>query len=106
MHVMEKGYTNTDTDSKVKSSANSQNGQENVNKITNYFYSSTNKEADKRKSIDLMKELNKTYGDVFNGIGCFKGTFSLHLMPDSKPYQVPPRCVVYVLQKPFKEELE
>ena len=27
------------------------------------------------------------------------------LKPDSKPYQVPPRYVAYVLQKPFKEEM-
>ena len=46
------------------------------------------------------------FGDVFNGIGCFKGTFSLQLKPDSKPYQAPPRCLAYVLQKPFKEELK
>ena len=35
-----------------------------------------------------------------------QGTFSLQLKPNSKPYQVPPRCVAYALQKPFKEELE
>ena len=43
---------------------------------------------------------------MFNGIGCFEGTFSLQLKPNSKPYQVPPRCVAYALQKPFKDELE
>ena len=32
--------------------------------------------------------------------------FSLQLKPNSKPYQAPPRCVAYALQKPFKEELE
>ena len=32
--------------------------------------------------------------------------FSLHVKPDSKLYQVPPRHVAYALQKPFKEELE
>ena len=42
----------------------------------------------------------------FNGIGCFENTFPLQLKPNSKLYQVPPRCVAYVLQKPFKEELE
>ena len=42
---------------------------------------------------------------MFNGIGCFKGTFSLQLKPDSKPYQAPPRHMAYALQKPFKEEL-
>ena len=44
--------------------------------------------------------------NVFNGIGCLEGTFSLQPKPDSKPYQVPLRCVAYVLEKPFKEELE
>ena len=46
------------------------------------------------------------FDNVFNGIGCFKGTFSLQLKPDNRPYQVPPRCVAYVLQKPFKDELD
>ena len=46
------------------------------------------------------------FGDVFNGIGHFEGTFSLQLKPDSKPYQVPTRHITYVLHKPFKEELE
>ena len=43
---------------------------------------------------------------MFDGIGCFKDTFSLQLKPDSKPYQAPLRYVVYALQKLFKEELE
>ena len=30
----------------------------------------------------------------------------MQLKPDSKPYQAPPRCVAYALQKLFKEELE
>ena len=53
-----------------------------------------------------MHKIHNTFGDVFNGIGCFKGTFSLQLKPDSKLYQAPPRCVAYALQKLFKEELE
>ena len=43
---------------------------------------------------------------MFTGIGCFDRTFSLHVKPDSKPYQVFPRHIAYALQKPFKEELE
>ena len=46
------------------------------------------------------------FDNVFNGIGCFKDTFSLQLKLDSKPYQVPLRCVAYALQKPFQEELD
>ena len=46
------------------------------------------------------------FDNVFNGIGCFEGTFSLQLKPDSKPYQAPLRCVAHLLQKTFKEELD
>ena len=52
-----------------------------------------------------MKIYN-VFDNVFNGIGCFEGTFSLQLTPDSKPYQAPPRCVAYMLQKLFKDELD
>ena len=54
----------------------------------------------------MTQKIHNTFGNVFIGIGCFKGTFSLQLKPDSKPYQAPPRWVAYALQKPFKEELE
>ena len=72
----------------------------------NYFYSSNNADADKRSSSTMMQSIHMRFGNVFNAIGCFKGTFSLQLKPDSKSYQAPPRCVAYVLQKPFKEELK
>ena len=103
MHAVEEGCTNTDTDLKTKQGANSQNGQNNPNKPINYFFSSSNVDADKKKSSDLMQKIHNTFGDVYNDIGCFEGTLSLQLNPDSKPYQVP---VVYVLQKPFSEELD
>ena len=54
----------------------------------------------------MTQRIYKEYGEVFNSIGYFKGTFSLQLKLDSKPYQVPPRHVAYVLQKPFKEDLQ
>ena len=54
----------------------------------------------------MTQIIHNKFGDVFNGIGCFEGTFSLQLKPDSKPYQASPRHVAYALQKPFKEELE
>ena len=77
MHVVEKGGTNIDADSKIKQGANGQTGQDNANKITNYIISSPNAEVEKRKSIELTWEIHNTFGDVFNGIGCFEGTFSL-----------------------------
>ena len=50
----------------------------------------------------MTKRIHDRFSNVFNGIGCFEGMFSLQLKPNSKP----PRHVAYVLQKPFKEELE
>ena len=105
-HAVVEGCTNRDTGGIIKQEANSQNGQTHTNKSINYFYSSKNSDADKRKSSAMTQKIHDTFGNVFNGIGCFKGTFSLQLKPDNKPYQVPPRHVAYVLQKPFKEELE
>ena len=104
--MVKEGCANTDADSKTKQGANSQNGQNSANKPFNYFFPSSNADADKRKSSNLMQKIKNTFGDDCNGIGCFKGTFSLQLKPDSKMYQVPPRHVVYALQIPFKEELE
>ena len=105
-HMVEESCANMDRESKMKQGTNGQDGQNNVNKATNYSFSSPNIEADKRKGIELTWEVHNTFGDVCNGIGCFEGTFSLQLKLDSKPYQGSPRCVAYVLQKPFKEELE
>ena len=51
-------------------------------------------------------KIHVEFSDVFTGIGCFKGTFSLQVKDDMKPYQMPPRCITYVLQEPFKKELE
>ena len=104
-HTVEKSCANMDADSKIKHNVNGHSNNNNVNTITIYFLSSPNVEADKRKR-ELIHEICNVFGDVFNGIGCFKGTFSLQLKPDSKPYQALPRHVAYALQKLFKEELE
>ena len=106
MHTVLKGCTNMDTGVNTQQDTNGQNNQNNINKLINYFFSSTNTDADKRKSSAMMQNIHNAFGNIFNGIGCFEGTFSLQLKPDSEPYQVPPRHVAYVLQKPFKEELE
>ena len=54
----------------------------------------------------MTQKIHETFGDIFNDTGCFEGTFSLQVKPNSKPYQVSPRHVAYALQKPFREELE
>ena len=53
----------------------------------NYFYSLNNVDADKSSSSTMMQSIHMRFGNIFNGIGCFEGTFSLQLTPDSKPYQ-------------------
>ena len=68
-----------------KQDANIQKQQDTPIKTINYFTSSNNADADKRKSSEIMQIIHDKFGDVFNGIGCFKGTFSLQRKPDSSP---------------------
>ena len=89
-----------------KQDANIPKDQDTPINLINYFASSNNTDADKRKSIKMTQIISDKFGDVFNGIGCFEGTYSIQLKPDSRSYQAPPRHVAHVLQKPFKKELE
>ena len=102
-HKVAKDCTNTNTAGIIKQKSN---GQNQSTKLINYFFSSKEPEAEKRWSDQMTQKIHNTYSDVFNGIGCFKGTFSLQLKPDSKPYQAPPGHMAYALQKPFKKELK
>ena len=52
------------------------------------------------------RKMYDIHSEVFSGTGCIKGTFSLQVNEDTKPYQVPHRHVVYVLQELFTKELE
>ena len=104
MHAKTEDYTNKGTQRAVKQDSNDQKHQ--TNKLINYFYSSNNIDADKAKSKAMTQQIHKEYGKVFNGIGCFVGTFSLQLKLDSKPYQVALRHIAYALQKLFQEELQ
>ena len=103
-HAETEDCTNKGAQSTVKQDGNGQQHQ--TNKLINYFYSSNNIDADKSKSKAMTQRIHEEYGEVFNGIGCFKGIFSLQLKPASKPYQVPPRHIAYTLQKLFQEELQ
>ena len=51
----------------------------------------------------IIEQLQNEFKDMFTGICCFDGLFSLHVKVSSKPYDVPPRCVAYAPQKTFKE---
>ena len=78
-HAAAEGCTNMDAGVITTQDANGQNVQNNSNKSINYFYSSNNIDADKRKSSATMQKIYEILGNVFNSIGCFKGTFSLQL---------------------------
>ena len=105
VHVVERICTNMDADLKINNNANGYS-YTNVNTLTNYFLSLPNIMADKRKNSELTQRVHNIFNNVFNAIGCFQGTFSLQLKPNSKPYQAPPRHATYVLQRPFKKELD
>ena len=92
--------TNNSTKSTVDTNANK------LDKSTKYFLSGPSYDTGKSKSAELTQQIHKEFNNVLNGIGCFEGTFSLQLKLDSRPYQVPLRCVAYALQKPFKDKLE
>ena len=65
---------------------------------TDYFHAGPEREMDVATSAKITKELHDTYSDYFR-IGCFKGTFSLQFKGGEKPYQAPPRHVVYAFQE-------
>ena len=101
----EKCFVNTNIFSKFKNNDKSIVIDKEPNKV-NYLFPDPTQDNDKRMSVEIMQKLQRDFTDVFAGIGCFNGTFSLQVKLDSKLYQVSQRHVVYPLQKPFKEELE
>ena len=51
----------------------------NPGKPTHYFLAGPSCESDKRKSAEVTQQIHKEFEDVFNGIRCLEGTFSLQL---------------------------
>ena len=93
----EKCYTNMDSISKSNDKTKPM-VERNSYKTIEYFLSGLSYEIDRKMSTETTQQKHKDFEDVFNGIGCLDGTFSLQIKLDSKPYQAP--------QKPFWEELE
>ena len=92
----EKCFTNTDSilksNNKDKTMVNNQ-----LSNTVDYFPPGLIDESDKRKSVEITKQLQRDFEDVFKGIGCFDDTFLLQLKLDSKPHQVSIRCKAYAL---------
>ena len=74
----EKCYTNTDSisrsNNKTKPMVKSK-----LSKTIEYFLSGLSYDSDKKRNAETTEQLYKHFEDVFNGIGCFDGTFSLQL---------------------------
>ena len=60
-----------------------------TNKEIEYFLPCPNKENDKRASTNITKQIQREFEEVFMGIGCFEGMFSLHVQLDNKSHHVP-----------------
>ena len=74
-----------------------------VNSEADYFVAGPNTEPVTRgTNAKITIKVHNEFSNVFTGIRCFKGTFLLKVKENAKPYQVPPRCVAYTLQEPFK----
>ena len=71
MHTVTEDCTNKDAQKAVKQDDNRLQHHSQANKLINYFYSSNNTVTDKSKSSAMMQRIHKTFGNVFNGIGCF-----------------------------------
>ena len=97
MYNAVKCCTNTTSISKSTNNRNRSTANTNANTLTKYFLPCPNYVTDKRKSAELTQQIHKKF-DVFNGIGCFEGIFSLQLKPNSRPNQVPTKHVAYALQ--------
>ena len=70
-----------DADSKTNQGTNSQNGQNNAqtNQLITFSCHSNVDAYNRKKNSEIMWKIHDTFGDAFNGIGCFEGTFSLQL---------------------------
>ena len=63
------------------------NRQDNIPLLNNdeikYFLLGPSKESGIKASTERTKQLQKVFEDVFSGIWCFDGMFSLQIKPDS-----------------------
>ena len=102
IYMTEKCYTNTQNMSDFGNEDKPMVTDNDSNNIK-YFLPGPNSDSDQRVIAEITQQIQKEFNDVFNGIECFNGTFSLQVKPDSKPYLTPLRCIAYAQQQPFKE---
>ena len=57
-----------------------------LSETTELFLSGLSYDSNKKRSAETTQQVHKEFKDVFNGIVCFDGTFSLQIKLDSKPF--------------------
>ena len=68
-----------------------------------YFIAGPGTEANRVASAEITQKMHDDVSDIFTGNGCFKGTFSLQVKYDTKPYKALLRHIEYTLQEPFQK---
>ena len=76
-HGTVKCCANTDSNSKSTNNGTKSMVDATLNKPIKYFLVGPSCDTDQRKSVELTKQIHMEFKNVFNGIGCFEGTFSL-----------------------------
>ena len=71
-----------------------------------YFIVCQGVDADRVASAKTMQIMHYDYRNLFTGIRCFKGIFSMQIKDDVKPYQAPPKHIAYSLQEVLLKELK
>ena len=56
--------------------------------------------------VDLRSTILQQYSDVFDGIGCFQGTYHISVDPKVPPVIHPPRRIPLALKDRLKDELD
>ncbi|KAL9986304.1 hypothetical protein ACROYT_G000436, partial [Oculina patagonica] len=71
--------------------------------------SSVDTQGEENLSSDNNQDVNeilKKYEDVFDGIGCLKGTYQIKIDPNVSPVVHPPRKIPFTQREKVKEELD
>ena len=76
-----------------------------INQKVQDFTAGPDKEAEMMANAKMTQELSRKYRDLFTVIICVSDKFSCWAKEGMKPYQAPPRCMAYVLQKSLEKEL-
>ena len=59
----------------------------NLSYVADYLLLGPGKEADRKESAKLTKQLHNEFKDIFTGISCFEGIFTLQIKEKIKQYQ-------------------